>query len=290
MKKLGILGLLLSTMLFAEGVSPTLIGGTPAPAGEWPASVYASMGGARCTATVIGPRVLAIAAHCVSNGGSASFKAGGNSYTAVCTHSSDYRGNSTADYTLCEIDREVTGIKYESLLVDEEKLKVGMTVKLTGYGCIQPGGGGGNDGIYRIGNAKITRLPSGNNNDVVTNASPAALCFGDSGGPAVLIEDDGSRWVFGVNSRGNIASVSYLSAWYTTQGKRFLNAWVAREGHSICGMHPDVPNCRNDKEPEGPQLFSVANAAAQCDFTVQPGELKGENIKAAFEAAGYTVK
>ena len=210
---------LLSALAVAEP-SPTLIGGTPAPAGEWPASVYASMNGARCTATVVGPRVLAIAAHCVSNGGTASFTVDGKRYSSTCTHSSDYRGNSTADYSLCLINQEVTGIEYDSLLQDASKMKVGMTVKLTGYGCVRPGGGGGNDGIYRIGNAKVTRLPSGNNNDVVTNANPGALCFGDSGGPAVMTDDEGKRWVFGVNSRGDIASVSYLSAWYTAQAKR----------------------------------------------------------------------
>lgn len=145
---------------------PALIGGVPAEPKDWPASVYASAGGSRCSATVIGERSVIIAAHCVGNGGSITFTAGSNAYQAKCSHHPSYRQNSTADWALCFTTRPVTGVPFENLGVSA-KLAVGEELRLTGYGCIRPGGGGGNDGIFRIGKSAIRSLPSGSNYDTV---------------------------------------------------------------------------------------------------------------------------
>lgn len=48
--------------------SPTLINGVPAEPKDWPASVYSSADGSRCSATIVGERTVVIAAHCVANG------------------------------------------------------------------------------------------------------------------------------------------------------------------------------------------------------------------------------
>lgn len=241
---------------------------------EWPASVYASMGNSRCTATVIGEKTLLIAAHCVSDGGTAKFKTAGIDYSSTCTHSplysqaawsrvktkielgqvSDFADlvNATADWSLCLITKTVANIEYESLNVDADLLKTGDELLLTGYGCLQPGGGGGgNDGKYRIGEALITGLPSGSDNDIVTfGGQPgAALCYGDSGGPAFYIDKiSKKRVVVSVNSRGNIRDTSYLSSVSTSQFKSFLNSWSTRHGQKICGVHKDAKNCRDSKK------------------------------------------
>lgn len=241
-------------MVKTQFVEPMLIGGRPADPKDFPASVYASMNGARCTATVVGPKVLMIAAHCVSDGGSASFSVGPNQYRSTCSHSADYRGNATADYSLCVVDKEVTGIKYENVAADPGVVKVGDELLLTGYGCVRAGGGGGNDGVYRIGEAKIRALPSGTDNDI-TAGSGAALCFGDSGGPAFKYLDTAKtkRVLVSINSRGDIRSTSYLSAVFTTQGKRFISAWKAKNPTlKICGVDADAPNCRDASEPVPP--------------------------------------
>lgn len=226
------------------GPQPVLIGGRVADPKDWPASMYADMGGARCTATVVGEKVLFIAAHCVASGGTASFRVGTENYTSKCTHSKDYAGNATADYALCEIDRPVTAIPFENVNQNDELVKIGAEVLLTGFGCTQPGGGGGNDGKYRIGEARVTQVPSGTNNDIVTFGS--ALCYGDSGGPAFMYLDaqKTKRTQLSINSRGNIKDTSYLSSVSTTAGKRFIKAWSELTSLKICGVHADAKGCR----------------------------------------------
>lgn len=228
----------------------TLIGAKPADLADWPASMYADMGGARCTATLIGERSLMIAAHCVDSGASASFTIKGVRYTSVCTHSREYAGNPTADYTLCQVDRKVEGVLFEVLNQDPDFVKLGDNILLTGYGCVQPGGGGGNDGIYRIGEATVTDVPAGSSNDIITRGG-AALCFGDSGGPAFKYLDSTKkgRKMISINSRGDIATTSYLSAVATTEGRRFVKAWSDLTKEKICGVHPEAVNCRGLSVP-----------------------------------------
>lgn len=243
------LGLVLgSAALAAPKKKPLLIGGVPAAPADWPASVYASMGNARCSATVIGERTLLIASHCVANGGTAAFAVGANQYKATCSHTPGYPANATYDWTLCLVDRKVEGIKYEKLATDSAGVGVGTTLRLTGYGCTQPGGSGGNDGIFRIGTAPVIRMPSGTNADIVTRGT-AALCYGDSGG-SVYLEKGPDRVVVGVNSRGDISTTSYLSDVRHSQFKAKIASWKAGNGQKICGIDADAQGCRGASAPD----------------------------------------
>ncbi len=275
----------LAIELSAKTVQPTLIGGSAANIADWPASVYASMSGARCSATVVGPRVLAIAAHCVSNGGTASFSVGANRYNSRCTHSAYYRGNSTADYALCLVDKVVAGIPYESLNTEPSRFKVGENLTLTGYGCIRAGGGGGNDGTYRIGQSRITRLPSGNSNDIVTRGG-AALCFGDSGGPAFYIDAaNKARYVVSVNSRGDIRTTSYLSSWSSAMGKTMVEKWYQANGQKICGVHTGVEGCRSGGSVT-PNAFDVDHDLVSLSGKMKPGfENRMDQVRQAVQQA-----
>lgn len=241
----------------------TLINGRVADPKDFPASVWTRS----CTATVVGPRTVAYAAHCSNNGGTISFASGPTQYKATCTHAPQYRGNSTADWALCLTDKVVEGIPYESLNNDGSRVKIDGELLLSGYGCIRPGGGGGNDGTYRIGEAKVSRLPSGTNYDIVTNRG-AALCFGDSGGPAFVVMSDGKRYVTSPNSRGDIATTSYLSAWHAAPAQEFVKNWSATNKQEICGFSDKAVGCRNGSNPPPtpPAKFNfmtkVANGSA----------------------------
>lgn len=261
------------TTTLPDIAEPTLIGGTPASPADWLATVYSSQGNSRCSATVVGPRTLAIAAHCVGNGKTATFSVLGKKYVSSCTHSRLYAGNSTADWALCLVTETVTGIKYEVVGQDPALVKVGDELLLTGYGCTQPGGTGGNDGVYRTGKAKVTQVPSGNSNDIVTKGG-AALCFGDSGGPAFVVMSDGMRYQVSINSRGDIRTTSYLSALFTDAAKDFYAKWSDLNKAVICGVHKDVPDCRTGKpkpepEPEPQPEPEPSPLPAYCKATLE---------------------
>jgi len=268
---------------FAE--VPVLIGGQAANPAQWPASVYASMNNSRCSATVVGPRTLIIAAHCVSNGGSAAFSAGANRYTARCNHHPEYARNATADWAMCLINAPVAGIAYENLLLQSGVVKAAIDVQLTGYGCTNPRGTGGNDGIFRIGIGRVNRLPSGMNYDTVTTGG-AALCFGDSGGAAYVLEANGARRVFAINSRGDIRTTSYLSSTYTTSYRNFVNSWAQANGQRVCGVHADAQGCRGGGVIPGPTEFVVDTAIATVSGKIKPGfEALYNDVRNAVEDA-----
>lgn len=262
-------------------INPVLIGGTPADIRDWPASVYARAGNGSCSSTVIGSRVLLSAGHCMKNGGTVAFSAGSNQYTATCTHHPEYKNNSTADWALCLIDKPVTGITFERLATDF-KIKVDDKVRLTGYGCTKPGGGGGNDGIFRIGEAIVTALPFKTNYDVTTKGG-AALCFGDSGGAAYLEYGEGRREIFGVNSRGDIKKMSYLPAVASKTMQDFAVSFTEKHNVEICGITKDAKACRDGAVPPPPPLpkydFEVNSAVACVRGKIHKGhEAKKQTI------------
>lgn len=237
----------IQTVIASTEVRNKLIGGDAADPKDWPASFTTSQGNSRCTGTMIGPRTLQLAAHCVGNGRAASINYKGKSYTSVCTHSPNYANNATADYALCSLSESLDLPWYESILTPEtNKIKVGDKIVLAGMGCTQPGGGGGNNNVFRVGEAPVTRMPSGTNNDIVTQGK-SALCFGDSGGSAFWEDDQGILRIAGVNSRGDIRTTSYLSAVFTPQGSSFYKSWAERNKASICGLDPEAKKCRGDE-------------------------------------------
>jgi hypothetical protein len=110
-----------------------------------------------------------------------------------------------------------------------------------------PSGVGGNDGVYRIGFAKIISLPNPNDrwpNYIVTQGD-VALCFGDSGGGAYVIEEQaGSRKLVSVNSRANIRDLSYLSSTSTPVALNFFKRWSEDNRAPICGIDHNITDCR----------------------------------------------
>lgn len=249
-----------------SGENQTLIGGTEAQPGEFPEVVYIKHQietgrWARCTSTIIGPRVILTAAHCVKDNGEISpagfhnetaleFQVGQKVFKAQCKQAPLYRDNKEDhDVALCVTDRKMD-VKYASVAKDGPALD--DFVQLIGYGCTQQGGGGGNDGILRWGEAKVVQLPSDQNNWFYTRWK-TALCFGDSGGPSMKKLDSprtDHHWVIGVNSRGNIRDLSLMTAMWLDKTKQFLGDFTRSTDTKICGFNLDCADTKPDPDPD----------------------------------------
>lgn len=216
--------LLFAFTQIAIGEQQTLINGKPVPAGEYLDVVYVSVSGSRCTATLVSDRTVITAAHCVRTGGKLTFSVLQNQYSAVCTRSPIYP-RKDHDIALCKTDRAVTGMKPRN--VGTEKVKVGSTVTLLGFGCRRSGGGGGNDGTLYFGDAQVLSF---SNLDIVSGKG-AALCFGDSGGPMMQHGN-----IIGVNSKGNISDTSYNADLSLEQSVSFMKKFAEDNSVEICGV------------------------------------------------------
>lgn len=230
----------------AEDINPALIGGEVADPKDWPASPWVG----NCSSTLIGPRVLLTAAHCVSNGGTKSFTIGATRYQGACAHHPDYRRNSTADWALCYLTTAVEGVPFEQVAKPAEiACAVGKKFLWTGYGCTR--WGGRLDGKFRTGEVSTTKCPRGTDYDTVTKGS-VALCSGDSGGGGYLKFEDGRRLLVGVNSRSNTTDTSYVSSTYTETFHSWALGWAKSKDVEICGLTPGATGCRGAPDP-GPQ-------------------------------------
>ena len=100
-------------LLRQPGVGPLLIGGKEARTEDWRASFHSRSAIETCTATLIGPDVLLLAAHCVGNGQDVTIALDGkppapgtNTVSGPCTHSDRYKNgldDPSADYALCKL-------------------------------------------------------------------------------------------------------------------------------------------------------------------------------------------
>jgi hypothetical protein len=232
-------------VLRQSGGGPKVIGGRPAKSSDWPASFYSSTEGSRCTATLVGPRALLLAAHCVGDGQEASIEFRGKHIRGTCRQADDYkRGDASADYALCRMSEAVSGILFESINIDPTRIRKGELLLLTGYGCTAPGGRA--DGVYRIAEAKIVALPGDREPNTILTQDKVAICPGDSGGGAYIVLSARKRLDVSVNSRVFYSTgESYLSSLSSMAGIAFLAKWSTYNGSEvICGYNLQDRPCR----------------------------------------------
>jgi hypothetical protein len=103
------------------------------------------------------------------------------------------------DVALIELEGDVTELEPVPILPIERvaaELTEGRTLGLAGYGFTEPDFGGDLFVLY-VGETTLLRRTR---HEILTTGMPADTCLGDSGGPAYLFADDGV-YLVGINSR-----------------------------------------------------------------------------------------
>lgn len=192
---------LLLSGLVQPGDPQPIVGGTEVGVCDFPASVFiGSWGGFHCTASLVHPRVIITAAHCI--GGIEMIGFGedvGNPAITVATESCtahpdyDYYG---IDLGVCTLAEDAPAIAMVPVLMgcEADELTPGHEIVLAGFGQDDEASGTGG-GIKRTTTNTVDEI-SLEYNEAYLLGNYMGSCYGDSGGPAYVQLADGSWRVF----------------------------------------------------------------------------------------------
>jgi hypothetical protein len=202
-----------------------IVGGQETPPCAWPTTVdfKEDLGGgvgAACTATLIHPQVISLAAHCTEEAGATNLRAvfgdtdnpGKNGKTVPITKCTARPGgvNAGQDFAFCILSQPVDIPIIPVLFGCETSvLQVGGDVVLVGFGNISENQPSPN-GHKRFVHAKIDRIRQ---YSIDIGDPKHQNCFGDSGGPAFVQLADGTWRVFGATSTTNTPACASLGTW-----------------------------------------------------------------------------
>lgn len=281
---------------------PTLevVGGRPSAACGWPSTVDVN----GCTATLIHPRVVTTAAHCMrGSSGKVTFTAGKGvpgafSVTGRCrvgaTGSSG--GGTGRDWAYCVLpdDARIKRMPITPPLVGceaERFLKPGASAWVVGFGTTGRSGQG--YGVKREVEVKVNRLGNGT---IYVGDKNVGACHGDSGGPVYMRVGDGTHdwgWrVVGSTSGAGAPNCDCTCATVYVNIAQHVKAIEANEGIDVTpctdanGRWAPTAACANF--PSAPQAGKGTYPACTVTTTRDPIESCGPNPLAQKPATGTT--
>lgn len=209
-----------------------------------------------CTATVVGDRVVFVAAHCGGTDFSVKLEGHNQPFKLTCTRNPKFDSWSLhGDLMICLSDSKFpTTRKFERMSMSE--VKESNELFLLGYGCRDLENMSGSIGTLMGGTANVNFVDSGHvytkgkELDVPSTAGKDVMvCPGDSGGGAYLMTGSkitGKRSIIGVVSAFiENDRVSLITPLFLSENKAFIDEWrLDNPGILICGKDSDAKNCR----------------------------------------------
>lgn len=220
--------------------------GDPADPSKYPALFYYFGSSGLCTASLVAPQTMITARHCVRDFGKISTPIVWWAFpkaVATCRHATPTDDSPRLDIALCHLDRPLAG-PYESLNRDPGRIEVSKKprILLVGFGCGKSDEPDPKNPQFRTGGTNIDRIDGG----AYVAVGGAAVCLGDSGGPAFLELADGRRLQIAVNAEEATADTSWLSSTSSPAAVTFIVGWASPQQNDqrICGFDPHAQHCQ----------------------------------------------
>ena len=223
---------------------------------RWPATRIFNSDIGGCTTTLVGPRAILTAAHCVENGTGAEMKHRGSWVTVTtCSHHPKYDGANSWDYALCELAEDIHNVPFEVINTSRSYPREGHELALLGYGCISdpkdPAVTFSNTNRALYGGIAPVVARFTDTTTYIKTTGESGGCFGDSGGAAYIQFSNGRREIVGVMSRALVASEgvfvgdTYISTTSHIDFVTWSEDWVDATSAAICGISLDAKGCRS---------------------------------------------
>jgi V8-like Glu-specific endopeptidase len=243
---IGLFGVLLlggcSAPLEKDGIgaiASPIVGGQETPTCAWPTTVHyresiSAQTEAGCTATLVHPQMVTIAAHCMEDSTPIEITFGElvderKSPRRVAIESCHEKGGQAAgeDFAYCILKEAVNDVPIIPILFgcETEILKPKQDIVLVGYGNIDentesPGG------HKRWVHAPVVKR---NTKTIDLGDTNHTNCFGDSGGPAYVKLDDGTWRVFGATSTSTVVNNVACAAPGTWAYLPYYVPWIEQD-------------------------------------------------------------
>ena len=284
-----------------DGAQASIIGGRSATVAEFPSLAYieARLGqsAAACTGTVVAPRVVLTAAHCIEDLERGRFTPAGNYAVAISTTSPGQAlrenvfrvvetyvfpgfdpGSLKGDAGILVLDRPTAAPPIPLAGPADAALYAGgAVVQVAGWGVTRPNAVNGPDGLRATSmvvqtpascERKTRRYyppysPASHLCTLDVPAKQSGGCFGDSGGPLIGLRADGTPVELGVVSTGGPFCSTKLPNVFTRAD--FVSTWVAQW---IAAIETGAPPPAVDPEAPFP-LMTRPTAEAFAVLTLQ---------------------
>ncbi|MBA2545225.1 MAG: trypsin-like serine protease [Deltaproteobacteria bacterium] len=163
-----------------------------------PATVYLDLGGGGCTGTLVSPKTVVTAKHCLSSQMWAYFGTDSSDDSGTWIKAVHKSGHQSADIAMLTLESE--GPTAPIPLVNTDLAQhLGEQIRIAGFGVTSENGGG--SGLKRHGVANLDSLDGG---IMYATNQPSGTCYGDSGGPNFMTVGT-TEYIIGVTSFGTAA-------------------------------------------------------------------------------------